>query len=167
MALSAAGNAGRGGKGVVMAMDLRPSDQPEALPQAMDNGEEQGGDSGSRSGFRPHRGFLLPGPGHDEAEWEPPSEAELKVIQARRERQDKISKLMSEYLLKGYRMLGECCDECGVSEAAPGRVQSAPGGSFLLFSLKTAPPQRPDGPMEKVGGGVGKEASARGKGATR
>ncbi|XP_060614529.2 protein ZNRD2 [Anolis sagrei] len=51
--------------------------------------------------------------GNDDAEWEPPSEAELKVIQARRERQDKISKLMGDYLLKGYRMLGECCEECG------------------------------------------------------
>ncbi|KAJ7307483.1 hypothetical protein JRQ81_009504 [Phrynocephalus forsythii] len=51
--------------------------------------------------------------GGDDAEWEPPSEAELKVIQARQERQDKISKLMSGYLLKGYRMLGECCEECG------------------------------------------------------
>ncbi|XP_074467008.1 protein ZNRD2 isoform X2 [Sebastes fasciatus] len=37
----------------------------------------------------------------------------MKVIQARRERQDKISKLMGDYLLKGYRMLGECCDACG------------------------------------------------------
>ncbi|XP_061462440.1 protein ZNRD2 [Rhineura floridana] len=52
-------------------------------------------------------------PAGDDAEWEPPSEAELKVIQARRERQDKISKLMSDYLLKGYRMLGDCCEECG------------------------------------------------------
>ncbi|XP_062821374.1 protein ZNRD2 [Anolis carolinensis] len=51
--------------------------------------------------------------GNDDAEWEPPSEAELKVIQARRERQDKISKLMGDYLLKGYRMLGDCCEECG------------------------------------------------------
>ncbi|XP_044304417.1 protein ZNRD2-like isoform X2 [Varanus komodoensis] len=51
--------------------------------------------------------------GSDDAEWEPPSEAELKVIQARRERQDKISKLMSDYLLKGYRMLGDCCEDCG------------------------------------------------------
>lgn len=41
----------------------------------------------------------------------------MKVIQARRERQDKISKLMGEYLLKGYKMLGECCDLCGVSDA--------------------------------------------------
>lgn len=40
----------------------------------------------------------------------------MKVIQARRERQDKISKLMGDYLLKGYKMLGECCDLCGVSE---------------------------------------------------
>lgn len=140
-----------------MAMGLRPGDQPEA----MDSGEEQGGDSGSRPGPRPHRGFLLPGPGHDDAEWQPPSEAELKVIQARRERQDKISKLMSEYLLKGYRMLGECCDECGVSEAAPGRVQSAPGGGFLLFH----PPTPPDGHMKKIGRGG--RVSARRKEATR
>ncbi|XP_037324057.1 protein ZNRD2 [Pungitius pungitius] len=46
-------------------------------------------------------------------DWEPPTEAEMKVIQARRERQDKISKLMGDYLLKGFRMLGECCDVCG------------------------------------------------------
>uniref|UniRef100_A0AAV2JBQ0 Zinc ribbon domain containing 2 n=1 Tax=Knipowitschia caucasica TaxID=637954 RepID=A0AAV2JBQ0_KNICA len=49
----------------------------------------------------------------EDFEWEPPSEADMKVIQARRERQDKISKLMGDYLLKGYRMLGECCDTCG------------------------------------------------------
>lgn len=49
----------------------------------------------------------------EDFEWEPPSEAEMKVIQARRERQDKISKLMGDYLLKGYKMLGECCDICG------------------------------------------------------
>lgn len=48
-------------------------------------------------------------------EWEPPTEVEMKVIQARRERQDKISKMMGDYLLKGYKMLGECCDLCGVS----------------------------------------------------
>ncbi|XP_053501438.1 protein ZNRD2 [Ictalurus furcatus] len=49
----------------------------------------------------------------EDFEWEPPSEAEMKVIQARRERQDKISKLMGDYLLKGYRMLSDCCDICG------------------------------------------------------
>nr|XP_020455462.1 Sjoegren syndrome/scleroderma autoantigen 1 [Monopterus albus] len=49
----------------------------------------------------------------EDFEWEPPTEAEMKVIQARRERQDKISKLMGDYLLKGYKMLGECCDVCG------------------------------------------------------
>uniref|UniRef100_A0A3Q3XA75 Uncharacterized protein n=1 Tax=Mola mola TaxID=94237 RepID=A0A3Q3XA75_MOLML len=49
----------------------------------------------------------------EDFEWEPPTEAEMKVIQARRERQDKISKLMGDYLLKGYKMLSECCDTCG------------------------------------------------------
>ncbi|XP_030648473.1 protein ZNRD2 isoform X2 [Chanos chanos] len=37
----------------------------------------------------------------------------MKVFQARRERQDKISKLMGDYLLKGYKMLGDCCELCG------------------------------------------------------
>ncbi|XP_022093118.1 Sjoegren syndrome/scleroderma autoantigen 1 homolog isoform X2 [Acanthaster planci] len=46
-------------------------------------------------------------------DWKPPSEAEMKVLQARRERSDKISKLMGDYLLKGYRMLGSCCGVCG------------------------------------------------------
>lgn len=59
--------------------------------------------------------FFFPADDED-FEWEPPTEAEMKVIQARRERQDKISKLMGEYLLKGYKMLGECCDLCGVSD---------------------------------------------------
>lgn len=40
------------------------------------------------------------------------------MIQARRERQDKISRVMGDYLLKGYRMLGECCEECGVRPGA-------------------------------------------------
>jgi len=45
-------------------------------------------------------------------EWTPPTESELKVIQARRERSDKISKLMGSYLLKGYKMLNETCPRC-------------------------------------------------------
>jgi len=59
--------------------------------------------------------FLTPDD-KDFFDWEPPTEAEMKVIQARKERQDKISKLMGGYLLKGYRMLGDCCDVCGVSK---------------------------------------------------
>ena len=51
----------------------------------------------------------------DDFEWTPPTEAELKVIQAKRERADKISKLMGDYLLKGYRMLGTTCKTCDVS----------------------------------------------------
>ncbi|XP_004478655.1 protein ZNRD2 isoform X1 [Dasypus novemcinctus] len=49
----------------------------------------------------------------DDFSWEPPTEAETKVLQARRERQDRISRLMGDYLLRGYRMLGETCAECG------------------------------------------------------
>ena len=48
----------------------------------------------------------------EDSEWAPPSEAEQKVINARRERSDKISKLMSEYLLKGYKMLATTCPKC-------------------------------------------------------
>ncbi|XP_072031617.1 protein ZNRD2-like [Amphiura filiformis] len=48
----------------------------------------------------------------DDFEWTPPTEAELKVIQAKRERADKISKLMGDYLLKGYKMLGTTCKTC-------------------------------------------------------
>ncbi|XP_077402231.1 protein ZNRD2 [Vanacampus margaritifer] len=55
----------------------------------------------------------LHGEEEEDLEWEPPTEAEMKVIQARRERQDQISKVMGDYLLKGYKMLGECCDVCG------------------------------------------------------
>uniref|UniRef100_H3DLK2 Zinc ribbon domain containing 2 n=1 Tax=Tetraodon nigroviridis TaxID=99883 RepID=H3DLK2_TETNG len=57
--------------------------------------------------------MALNGADDEDFEWEPPTEAEMKVIQARRERQDQISKLMGDYLLKGYKMLGECCDLCG------------------------------------------------------
>ena len=51
----------------------------------------------------------------DSEGWKPPTEAEMKVLQARRERSDKISKLMGDYLLKGYKMLGVSCGTCGVS----------------------------------------------------
>uniref|UniRef100_A0A286XGP4 Zinc ribbon domain containing 2 n=1 Tax=Cavia porcellus TaxID=10141 RepID=A0A286XGP4_CAVPO len=56
----------------------------------------------------------------DDFSWEPPTEAETKVLQARRERQDRISRLMGDYLLRGYRMLGETCAECGVRTQASG-----------------------------------------------
>lgn len=44
--------------------------------------------------------------------WKPPTEAELKVLEARRERMDKISGIMGDYLLKGYKMLSDICDVC-------------------------------------------------------
>ena len=61
---------------------------------------------------------LIPAiPDDEDFEWEPPTAAEMKVIEARRERQDKISKIMGDYLLKGFKMLGDCCETCGVSSA--------------------------------------------------
>ncbi|EFX83495.1 protein ZNRD2-like [Daphnia pulex] len=51
-----------------------------------------------------------------EEEWIPPTEAELKVIQARRDRSDRISKIMGSYLLKGYKMLASECPTCGTIE---------------------------------------------------
>ena len=38
-------------------------------------------------------------------DWRPPTEAEKKVLMAKRERSDKISKRMAEYLLKGMKYL--------------------------------------------------------------
>ncbi|XP_018422853.1 PREDICTED: Sjoegren syndrome/scleroderma autoantigen 1 [Nanorana parkeri] len=49
----------------------------------------------------------------DDDNWSPPSESDMKILRARQERQDKVSRLMGDYLLKGYRMLGESCDTCG------------------------------------------------------
>merc|ERR1719370_1364871 len=49
----------------------------------------------------------------DEEIWTPyPLRAELKVLAAKRERSDKISKLMGDYMLKGYRMLATLCPIC-------------------------------------------------------
>lgn len=48
----------------------------------------------------------------DEYSWTPPSDAEQKVIEARRERNNKISSIMGQYLLKGYKMLAITCPTC-------------------------------------------------------
>lgn len=50
-----------------------------------------------------------------EDDWHPPSEAERKVLEKRRERSAKISQFMGSYLLKGYKMLDAECPTCGVS----------------------------------------------------
>jgi len=49
--------------------------------------------------------------GEDE-EWEPLTEADMKMLQARRERQDQISQRIGQYLLKGYKMLATTCPHC-------------------------------------------------------
>jgi len=53
---------------------------------------------------------------YEDDDWKPPSEAELKVIAAKRERSDKISKRMGDYLLKGYKMLATSCRVCSTIE---------------------------------------------------
>nr|CAB3268054.1 Sjoegren syndrome/scleroderma autoantigen 1 homolog [Phallusia mammillata] len=45
-------------------------------------------------------------------EWSPPSSAEIKILEAKRARNDKISKLMADNMLKGYRMLDKLCEKC-------------------------------------------------------
>lgn len=62
----------------------------------------------------------------DDFTWEPPTEAETKVLQARRERQDRISRLMGDYLLRGYRMLGDTCADCGVRRVMRPRPRTKP-----------------------------------------
>lgn len=73
----------------------------------------------------------------DDFTWEPPTEAETKVLQARRERQDRISRLMGDYLLRGYRMLGDTCADCGVRPVMRLRPRTKPHdlSSPLLWTL--------------------------------
>ena len=65
-----------------------------------------------------------------EDEWAPPTEAQMKVIQAKRERSDKISKLMGDYLLKGYKMLATSCPICFTVE-----LQDRWGHCIYLFQF--------------------------------
>lgn len=48
---------------------------------------------------------------------EPMAIEEMTAINRKRERDDKIGKLMGEYLLQGYKMLGSTCSICGVSSS--------------------------------------------------
>jgi len=47
-----------------------------------------------------------------DGDWKPPTEEEMREIEKRRNRSNKISKIMGEYLLKGYRMLDKNCPIC-------------------------------------------------------
>jgi len=51
--------------------------------------------------------------GWDDEEWKPPSAEQLAEIEKRRARSNKISQLMGQYMLKGYRMLDKSCPICG------------------------------------------------------
>lgn len=79
--------------------------------------------------------LCLSSPEVDDFSWEPPTEAETKVLQARRERQDRISRLMGDYLLRGYRMLSETCADCGVRRGSGEWPAMGPGeGAWPLLS---------------------------------
>jgi len=41
----------------------------------------------------------------DECDWTPPSAAEMEVMKQKRNRSDRVSSLMGQYMLKGYRMV--------------------------------------------------------------
>ena len=43
------------------------------------------------------------------------SAEEMKVWQEKQKKRDKVSNVMGEYLLKGYRMLDAYCSDCEVS----------------------------------------------------
>ena len=46
--------------------------------------------------------------GNDMGDWRPPNEAEMKVLEARRERNNQISRLMANYMLKGRLVKLQC-----------------------------------------------------------
>lgn len=43
------------------------------------------------------------------------SAEEMKAWQEKQQKRDKLSNIMGEYLLKGYRMLDSYCSDCNVS----------------------------------------------------
>ena len=45
-------------------------------------------------------------------EWTPPTQEELAKMAVRRARSDKVSQIMGQYMLKGYRMLDKQCPIC-------------------------------------------------------
>ena len=44
-----------------------------------------------------------------------PTEEERLAWEERQQKREKLSNTMGQYLLKGYRMLGTNCKDCGVS----------------------------------------------------
>jgi len=48
----------------------------------------------------------------DDDLYQQPSEMEQQRLQMARERSNKISKVLGDYLLKGYKMLGSTCNKC-------------------------------------------------------
>ena len=65
------------------------------------------------------------------------TEGERESWEAQRQKRDKLSNLMGQYLLKGYRMLGSTCSDCGVGEMVKEKLNVA---SVLSESLSTPLP---------------------------
>lgn len=63
------------------------------------------------------------------------------MLQARRERQNRISSLMGDYLLRGYRMLGDTCADCGVRTDS--ECESRDGAQTRPHGPSPASPLRP------------------------
>lgn len=84
-------------------------------------------------------------------EWTPPTETESKVLQARRERQDRISKLLGEYLLRGYKMLGSSCSSCDVSCHFLKNLEA-----LIIWGIQTLSGRKSQGESKMSGKGQGK-----------
>ena len=63
-----------------------------------------------------------------------PSEEERTSWEQQRQRREKLSSLMGQYLLKGYRMLGSNCSDCGVCTMQSSRYTMSPRGERVIRS---------------------------------
>lgn len=61
------------------------------------------------------------------------SEEQRSALEERRQRSEKISRLMGPYLLKRYRMLSETCNVCKVRAYTLIKLMRAPGHDGFCF----------------------------------
>ena len=63
------------------------------------------------------------------------SDEERKRLEERRATQEKVSSMMGDYLLKGYRMLDSYCPTCGVSNMAGLGYEISKIFSIIIFTV--------------------------------
>lgn len=63
-----------------------------------------------------------PGASESDREEDRPTEEERLAWEERQQQRDKLSGLMGQYMLKGYRMLGSSCGDCGVRNVCLGHI---------------------------------------------